>query len=369
MTPDKKKIGIDVSCLTFPKHTTGIERVLVEINKRLISLLNSDEYEVSPFVTQPEFKRPTQLPEFLTNDPIFNKRFAYIDSFDTLFFGGINVNLPMATLMKLKRERRVRIVTLVHDILPITHPEWFPAPIFSGGREVGLSSRGIFQIYLQSAFSLSDHVVLVSQHVRNEIMRYKWNRLPEISILHLGAYELPVEKKKIPHTGIKAIYVSTVTIRKGHADLLSAFDLLWAKGMDISLTIVGNRGWLIDDFIERMTSHAEFDKKLFWRERLNDREVAALYAESDIAFIVSEDEGFGLVLEEGLANGVKVIARDIPIFRERQYPNLYFFSGGPKELSEKILQVVPIPFNPMPAGSIKTLDDFAAGLADILRTV
>jgi len=369
LTQKKKQIGIDVSCLTFPKHATGIERVLVEINKRLISLLDPDEYEVNPFVTQPDFKRPTQLPEFLTKDPIFNKQFASIDSFDTIFFGGINVNLPMAALMRLQRERHVRIVSLVHDILPITHPDWFPVPIFAGGREVGLSSRNVFQIYLQSTFSLANHVVLVSQHVKNEIMRYKWNRLPEMSVLHLGAYELPVENRKIPHTGIKTIYVSTVTIRKGHAELLSAFELLWTQGVDISLTIVGNRGWLIDDFIERMTSHSAFGTKLFWRERLNDREVATLYDEADIAFIVSEDEGFGLVLEEGLANGVKVIARDIPIFRERDYKNLYFFSGGPKELSEKILQVAPIPFDPMPAGSIRTIDKFVAGLSDILRAV
>jgi glycosyltransferase involved in cell wall biosynthesis len=368
-TPPKRRIGIDVSGMTLSKHVTGIERVLIEINQGLTSLVDSNEFEIYPFVTLPEFKKPEPTPDFLTKDPIFSKPLQPIGSFDILFFGGININLPMPELIRLKRDQNQKVVTLVHDILPITHPEWFATPKFANGREAALTSRGFFQIYLQSTFSLSDHLILTSQHVKNEIASYKWNHLPETSVLQLGAFEVPPTVTKIPHSGIKTLYVSTVTIRKGHAELLSAFDLLWGQGLDISLTIVGNRGWLIDDFIERMRTHAEFGARLFWRERLSDLEIYELYQQSDISFIASEDEGFGLVLEEGVANGVKVIARDIPVFRERSYPNLYFFSGGPKELSEKILEVAPIPVEPLPEGSIRTLKDFVNDLVQIFKMI
>jgi len=165
------------------------------------------------------------------------------------------------------------------------------------------------------------------------------------------------------------MYLSTVTIRKGHDDLLSAFDILWSKGIDINLTIVGNKGWRIDGFIERLLGHQQLNKKLFWKERLLDSDVAELYQKSDIAFIASEDEGFGLVLEEGLANQVKVIARDIDVFRERNYPNLYFFSGGPEGLSQKIIEVASLNFEKIPDGAIRTLKDFTSGLADIFRLI
>jgi glycosyltransferase involved in cell wall biosynthesis len=369
LTPRKKRVGVDVSSLIFSKQVTGIERVSTEINKGLVKHLDSKEYEVEPFVTFPELKKPTNIHPNLALDPIFNKPFAAINSFDILFFGSININLPMPELLRLRQDRDLKVVTLVHDILPITHPEWFPVPVLSTGHQVILSSRNAFQIYLQSSFALSDRLVLTSQHVFDEIMSYKWNKIPEISIIPLGAFAVPTKNEKISHRGINTIYLSTVTIRKGHAELLSAFDLLWEQGVDISLTIIGNKGWLIDDFIKRLQSHPQNGLKLFWKERLLDAEVAELYKITDIAFIASEDEGYGLVLEEGLANNVKVIARDIPVFRERDYPNLYFYSGGPRGLSDKILEVALLPLEKNSRTAIRTFHDFNVGLAEVIQVI
>lgn len=363
------RIGIDVSTLVFSKQLTGVERVLTEINRGLTSLLDSQKYEVEPFVTRLDFKKPEQIPDFLKSDPVFNKALRPIDSFDILFFGGINANLPIGELMRLKSERNVKMVALVHDILPITHPEWFMTPKFASGREASISSRVLFQFYLQASLSLADHLILTSQHVKNELMKFRWNQLPTISVLHLGAYKSRPVREVRPRTGINTLYVSTITIRKGHAELLSAFEILWAQGLDISLTLVGNRGWQIDDFISRLTAHDEYGRRLLWRQGLSDLEAIQLYGQSDISFITSEDEGFGLALEEGLANGVKVIARDIPVFQERSFPNLFFYNGGPKKLCEKILEVSTIPYEPLSAGRIRTMADFVADLAHILKAL
>ena len=369
MTTRKKRVGVDVSSLIFSKQVTGIERVSIEINRGLVNFLDSEEYEVEPFVTLPEVKKPVNIHPNLELDPIFSKPLGSINSFDILFFGSININLPVRELLTLKQDRDLKVITLVHDILPITHPEWFPVLEVPTGRQVTLSSKNAFQIYLQSSFALSDRLILTSQHVFDEIMSYRWNKIPEISIIPLGAFEVPTKNEKISHSGINTIYLSSVTIRKGHAELLSAFDLLWEQGFDISLTIVGNKGWLIDDFVERLQSHPQNGLKLFWKERLLDSEVTELYRITDIAFITSEDEGFGLVLEEGLANDVKVIARDIPVFRERDYPNLYFYSGGPKGLSEKILEVALLPLEKSASSTIRTFQDFNVRLAEVLRLV
>jgi glycosyltransferase involved in cell wall biosynthesis len=369
MALEKKRIGLDVSNLIISKQVTGIERVCIEINKGITKLFDSKDYEIEPFVTIPEFKKPVDVHPHLASDPIFNKPLASINTFDVLFFGSINISLPVPDILRLKREKGVKVVTLVHDILPITHPEWFPVPEMSTGRQVALSSRNAFQIYLQASFALSDRLILTSQHVFNEIMNYKWNKIPKLSIIPLGAFEIPSKKKKISHQGLRTIYLSSVTIRKGHAELLSAFDLLWEQGIDISLTIVGNKGWLIDDFIERLQSNPQKGLKLFWKERLLDSEITELYKITDIAFVTSEDEGFGLVLEEGIANGLKVIARDIPVFRERDYPNLYFYSGGPKGLSEKILEVARLPFEENVGTTVRSIQDFNLELAEVIKSV
>jgi glycosyltransferase involved in cell wall biosynthesis len=109
------------------------------------------------------------------------------------------------------------------------------------------------------------------------------------------------------------------------------------------------------------------DKKLFWRQNLVDSQVDEFYASSDIAFIVSEGEGFGLALEEGLSKGLKVIARDIPVFRERNYPNLYFFSGAARELSEKIKEISALPTKPLKPNEIRTMESFANEVAQLIK--
>lgn len=369
MTPRKKRVGVDVTSLIFSKTITGIERVMIEINKGLLEFLDSQDYEVEPFVTLPDLSKPVDVHPHLVNDSVFGKAIAPIDSFDILFFGSINIVLPLPELLRLKRDNGSKVVTLVHDILPITHPEWFPVPELSKGGEASISSKNAFQIYIQSIFAISDRLILTSQHVFDEITNYKWNRIPETSIIPLGAFEIPTTIERISHQGINTIYLSTVTIRKGHAELLSAFDLLWEQGFTISLTIVGSKGWLIDDFIERLQSHPQNGLKLFWKEGLNDSEVAELYKVTDIAFIASEDEGFGLVLEEGLANGLKVIARDIAVFRERSHPNLHFYSGGPKELSEKILEVAHLPLENLSNSAVRSMQDFKIELTKVIRLI
>jgi len=61
-----------------------------------------------------------------------------------------------------------------------------------------------------------------------------------------------------------------------------------------------------------------------------------------------------------------VIARDIPVFRERPYPNLYFFNGQTEDLSQKILEVAQLPVKPINPGTIRTMQAFAQDVAEII---
>jgi glycosyltransferase involved in cell wall biosynthesis len=109
------------------------------------------------------------------------------------------------------------------------------------------------------------------------------------------------------------------------------------------------------------------NKKLFWRQNLLDAQVDEIYAASDIAFNVSYSEGFGLSIEEGLNKGLKVIARDIPVFRERDYPNLYFFKGGSQELRNAIKEVSVLPLKPIKPHEIRTMESFANDVVQIIK--
>jgi glycosyltransferase involved in cell wall biosynthesis len=216
-------------------------------------------------------------------------------------------------------------------------------------------------------FALSNQVVLVSEHVKNEIHHLGWSLKPNIAVAPLGTFASHNAAARTSPGGLHTVYVSTITPRKGHEELLAAFDLLWNEGVDITLSLICNPAWGIESFLGKIENHPMKDIKLFLKTNLVDSQVDEIYASADIAFSVSEGEGFGLPLEEGLSKGLKVIARDIPVFRERDYPNLYFFSGGAQELSEKIREVSVLPTKPLKPNEIRTMERFANEVARLIE--
>jgi glycosyltransferase involved in cell wall biosynthesis len=56
------------------------------------------------------------------------------------------------------------------------------------------------------------------------------------------------------------LMVGTLEPRKGQAQALAAFELLWAKGVDANLVIVGKNGWLVDALAERLQAHPQRER-------------------------------------------------------------------------------------------------------------
>ena len=86
---------------------------------------------------------------------------------------------------------------------------------------------------------------------------------PAVSHFHLGADLL----SSAPSGGLPRDYravraaldneaptflmVGTIEPRKGYAEVLEAFDQLWAAGHAMNLVVVGKAGWMVDDTLAR----------------------------------------------------------------------------------------------------------------------
>jgi glycosyltransferase involved in cell wall biosynthesis len=110
--------------------------------------------------------------------------------------------------------------------------------------------------------------------------------------------------------------VGTLEPRKNQAQLLDAFELLWDRGLESGLVLVGSRGWLSDDLQARLGAHPMSGRRLHWLRQATDHELVRLYRRAAGLAALSEDEGFGLPLREAQWFGCPLIARDIPVFRE-----------------------------------------------------
>jgi glycosyltransferase involved in cell wall biosynthesis len=130
------------------------------------------------------------------------------------------------------------------------------------------------------------------------------------------------------------LIVSTIEPRKGHAQVLAAFEALWRGGVDVNLVIVGKQGWMVDDLCEKLRTHAELDQRLFWLEGISDEYLEKVYAASTCLIAASYGEGFGLPLIEAAQHGLPILARDIPVFREVACEHAaYFKAETPSELA------------------------------------
>lgn len=243
------------------------------------------------------------------------------------------------------RMRGVRIVFLLHDMLPVRHPEWFPPsefPYFSGWLNVITKhANGIIAVSKTSSEDISAWIAALPDKQRSPVpIEIAWFHNGGDIGASIPSRGLPDNAPElIRHIAKKPSFLMVATLepRKGHAQVLEAFNLLWAQGQDINLVIVGKEGWMVGELVEQIRQHPMFGNNLIWLQGISDEYLDAIYPASSALIAASEGEGFGLPIIEAANHGTHVIARDIPVFREVGRDGAdYFKATTGAELAEYI---------------------------------
>jgi glycosyltransferase involved in cell wall biosynthesis len=212
-----------------------------------------------------------------------------------------------------------------------------------------------------------DYIVFNSDKVKSDFLSLGWQFHAELVVIHLGAFEKNYLSPLNTKASKSIICVSTIEPRKNHIQIINAFEELLKMGFSFHLNIVGNYGWKFDE--ELILNHSEYGSRLRWFRNLTDPEVSRLYRSSSIALSASVQEGFGLNIEEALANRTKVIANDIAPFNERKQDNLYFYNGETSDLVNRILEVEEIPWREDNYSKIRTIDEFGKELTSLISEI
>jgi len=247
------------------------------------------------------------------------------------------------------RARGVSISFLVHDLLPVLRPEFFPS-------HTDLTHGA----WLRCVAAIADRLICISGAVADETLAWLSDNGPArgtplpLGVLHHGADLGPAaavaaaDHPQLSAVGKAPVFlmVGTIEPRKGHLQALDAFELLWQQGVDVQLVIVGGEGWkplpaherrTIPTIVERLNTHAERGRRLHWLQGLDDDALQQLYRDSVCLLQPSEGEGFGLPLIEAASHGLPILARDIPVFREVGGEHASYFSGlDGKALAEAV---------------------------------
>ncbi|HJU08959.1 MAG TPA: glycosyltransferase family 1 protein [Rhodanobacteraceae bacterium] len=237
-----------------------------------------------------------------------------------------------------------RFYFLCNDTLPLSRPDWFPPQVHE-----------LFKAWLTTIARVGDGIICISRATESELRRW----LDELQIqretplllghFHLGAdIATPArenhtwsaeQRSALKHLGNipSFLLVGTLEPRKGHAQALEAFELLWQRGQQVALVLVGFQGWMTEVTARRIRHHDEFNHRLFWFMGADDEFLEELYRKCTALLAPSEGEGFGLPLIEAARHGLPILCRDIPVFREVAGEHATYFSGfDPQPLANAI---------------------------------
>ncbi|MBF0559863.1 MAG: glycosyltransferase family 4 protein [Nitrospirae bacterium] len=332
-----KQLFLDVSELVQRDARTGIQRVVRSLLKELLTN-PPDDVRVEPvYATVEHGYRYARCftsnflghhNEVLNDEPV---EYRVGDIFLGLDLQSHVVQAQEAFYQRLRRDG-VHVQFVVYDLLCVLMPQYFPygaAKTHELWLKVVTKCDGSVCISRAVADEL---IAWVDTHARARLRPFK------ISWFHLGAdYAGSVPSRGMPNNAsmiimeiqkrVTFLMVGTIEPRKGHTQVLAAFEKLWVGGLDVNLVIVGKKGWLVEDMIKRLRPHQEFNRRLFWLEGISDEYLENIYTCSTCLIAASEGEGFGLPLIEAAKHKLPVIARDIPVFREVAGEHAFYFSG------------------------------------------
>lgn len=342
----QKQILVDVSAIYRTDLKTGIERV---VRAQLLELMKNQPqgYRVEPIYLSHEegkwtyrYAREYTLSLLGIHHVQMQDEIVGYGSGD-IYYGadfyrdGITDAIKQGLFCEMQLEG-IGINFLIYDLLPITHPEFFPE-----------DSNNPHQDWFEAIVSVSTNLICISKSVADEVKALLKEPKIKVSYNHLGADI----RSSLPSAGLPSdaketidalktkptfLIVGTIEPRKGHLQILDVFERLWNEGYDINLVIVGKEGWrplpdnqrrTIPQIVSKMNEMRR-EKRFFWLEGISDEYLEKVYEVSTCLIAASEGEGFGLPLIEAAQYKKPIIARDIPVFREVAGKFAYYFDNS-----------------------------------------
>ena len=255
---------------------------------------------------------------------------------DLTQFEYINVghsNLTGTFLEALQRNGCKAIRVMIHDMIPLDHPEFSQAHIPT-----------IFESRMRAVAKYADQIICNSKETRNRASGYftSWGADLDYVVSHLGIEQL-LPTGKQPDVEHRPYYVvlGTIEPRKNHLLLFRVWERLTASledGEMPHLYVVGRRGWNNIEAFQFLDESALMDLYVHEKSDLNDSELADLLVGAEALLFPSFVEGFGLPALEAAQLGVPVICSDLATFHENlgDYAN-YLDPNSPSEWEAAIL--------------------------------
>lgn len=301
--------GIDRVCLAYLDHYRAQAQAVIQRRgfRRILSEAASDRLFAILVGPQPNVRRDLVI--FLARERLrINGRLA---GRGRLYLNVGHTALQDEGYLAWTRSADVRPVYMIHDLIPITHPEFCRA---------GEAQRHVGRVRNMLASAVG--IIGNSRATLDSLARFAADEavaLPATIAALLGtdlrwARLGPGVQPERP----TFIMLGTIEGRKNHLLLLNIWaGLVREFGPNAPrLLIIGQRGWECEDVFDMLDRSEVLRDAVTEVSRCSDAELQRHLRGARALLFPTLVEGYGLPLIEALASGTPVIASDLPVFHE-----------------------------------------------------
>ncbi|WP_322081931.1 glycosyltransferase family 1 protein [Burkholderia sp. BCC1972] len=207
-------------------------------------------------------------------------------------------------------QRNARPVFMVHDLIPLTHPEYCRPG-------VDASHRARIHTALRHASGLISNSQATYDELANEA-RQASLPLPPVVVAPLAPAVEPHPPSPPPIAAPYFVMLSTIEPRKNHWFILHVWRHLVEQMGDAApkLVVIGRRGWECENVVDMLERCAAIRGAVIEESDCSDDRLHAWLQHARALVFPSFAEGYGMPLVEALMLGVPVLASDLPVFHE-----------------------------------------------------
>lgn len=326
-------VSVIGAAMTYETSKTGVYRVVIEL---LRELGKHEEVDIQ--------LSNTALPQFLNT----TKKFLKKEEYPYLLSNKLRYPLPHHVLGRGKR-----ILKKIYDILGIdsdsiiydeelyANADVFHSPFYKIPDELKgyknlsrcITIHDLIPILYsdihhkkgemeESLLSIGDdYVICVSESTKNDLLNYDQSLNPDKIFVSYPAadqntfypcnnkdkFKKLKEKYGIPDNYILSL--CTLEPRKNLARLIRCFhDFITENKIDdLSLVLVGSKGWQFDDIFHEINHSEKLRNKIIVTGYVPDNDLSTIYSNAQSFYYISLYEGFGLPPLEAMQCGVATV--------------------------------------------------------------
>jgi glycosyltransferase involved in cell wall biosynthesis len=298
--------GIDRVCLAYLRHFGARSQAVVQ-HERIRRILDRDaSQELFELLEGP----PERFRSGLLHGILRHLRGLNGKGQERLYLNVGHTGLNSAGFRDWASRSQVRPIYLVHDLIPITHPQFCRPGEAAHHRE-----------RMRTVLTTASGVIGNSRATLDELAsfaeRESLSMAPSLAAW-LGTDGSQHLRPSTEPARPTFVTLGTIEGRKNHLLLLDVWSHLveqWGSKAP-QLLIVGQRGWEAERVFETLDGNERLRGHVIELNECSDEELSEHLASARALLFPSLAEGYGLPLIEALGAGIPAIASDLPVFRE-----------------------------------------------------